>query len=167
MTHDELVVRAVAWLRKRMQCRVVLANCGTSEERPDAIGWIDPDWSIVIECKASRSDFLRDLSKPSRRSPAFGMGKQRWYLVPGWDVVRDDTLLPAGWGVLLARTGDGPKGNQIRRLRPSADFDARELSSERETLFWQLVRAQEREERGLKRLRKQAMAQLAYEAVGR
>ena len=63
MTHETLVQKAVAWLRG-YGCGVVLSeqSC-TSGETPDAIGWKRACHSVVVECKASRADFLVDREK--------------------------------------------------------------------------------------------------------
>lgn len=58
MTHDELVRRAIAWLRSKRH-DPVLAGIASCDEIPDAIGWTSGH-STVVECKTSRSDFLCD-----------------------------------------------------------------------------------------------------------
>lgn len=62
MTHDDLCERATAWLRSTGRCDPVLAGIASCFEIPDAIGW-NTDGSMVIECKTSRVDFLRDRKK--------------------------------------------------------------------------------------------------------
>ena len=101
MTHPKLVEKAVAWLR-RYGCSVVLSeqSCA-SGETPDAIGWKRGCHSVVVECKASRSDFLADKDKPFRVKPTIGMGCERFYLASG-GIIRADEL-PAGWGLLELR----------------------------------------------------------------
>ena len=68
-SHEQLVERAGRWLRGTMRCNVVLLEPGYGSvgEIPDAIGWTSDGVSIVVECKASRSDFLADRNKPARR----------------------------------------------------------------------------------------------------
>jgi hypothetical protein len=102
MTHPKLVEKAVAWLR-RYGCSVVLSeqSCA-SGETPDAIGWKRGCHSVVVECKASRCDFLADKDKPFRVKPTIGMGCERFYLAPA-GIVRPDEL-PAGWGLLELRS---------------------------------------------------------------
>ena len=96
MTHAELVQAAVAQL-KRWRCLPICSEmhcANTYGEIPDAIGWLSRA-SILIECKATRQDFLRDSEKLFRKEPGFGMGDIRFYFTnPG--VIRDD--LPEGWG---------------------------------------------------------------------
>lgn len=61
MTHDELVRRAIRWLRSK-KFDPVLAGIASCKEIPDAIGWSSSDCS-VIECKTSLADFRRDRHK--------------------------------------------------------------------------------------------------------
>jgi len=101
VTHSKLVEKAVAWLR-RYGCSLVLSEqCCASGETPDAIGWKRGCHSVVVECKASRCDFLADKEKPFRVQPGIGMGCERLYLAPV-GIIRADEL-PAGWGLLELR----------------------------------------------------------------
>lgn len=100
ITHDDLVIRAEKWL-KQQGCGVTFRDefhgRSLSGELPDAIGWRD-GLSILIECKASRADFLADKTKPFRADPSKGMGDWRFYLCPPGVITQDD--LPKGWGLL-------------------------------------------------------------------
>lgn len=114
MTHPELVTLAEKWLW-RQGCGVVFAELSTlaTPETPDAIGFRTTT-SILVECKASRADFLADKNKPFRRDPSRGMGDWRFYLTPKGLVTKDE--LPEGWGLIevgrsVRRTHGGPKGN--------------------------------------------------------
>lgn len=66
MTHAELCEHARRWLSGTMRCDPVFSNCASCSEVPDAIGW-SSRWksygSIVIECKTSHTDFLKDKRK--------------------------------------------------------------------------------------------------------
>lgn len=65
MSHGELVERALDWLASR-RCAPIFNNCASCAEIPDAIGWSSSykhHGSLVIECKASRSDFYADKKK--------------------------------------------------------------------------------------------------------
>lgn len=99
MTHDDLVQRAVRWLRNTRKCPVVLAEYTSAlPVIPDAIGF----WrahSILVECKVSRADFRADRHKPSHRG-GWGPGRERWYMTPP-GLVRPDEV-PEGWGLLEA-----------------------------------------------------------------
>jgi hypothetical protein len=69
-----------------------------SGEMPDAIGWKKACHSVVVECKASRADFLADAEKPWRQKPERGVGCERYYLAPSGFIHTDE--LPTGWGLL-------------------------------------------------------------------
>ena len=112
MTHAKLVVLAVAWLR-RYRCGVVLSEQAcASGEMPDAIGWKKACHSVLVECKATRPDFLVDRDKPFRLRPETGVGCERYYLAPK-GLIRSEEL-PAGWGLLQVC------GRGIEKVRPSA-----------------------------------------------
>jgi len=73
VTHGELCVRAMRWLRGTMRCNPAYSGNASCSEIPDAIGWTSR-WkfygSVVVECKTSRNDFLADKKKCVRyRSP--------------------------------------------------------------------------------------------------
>lgn len=99
-THATLVDRGARWLRSK-GCKLVLREFVAAHEIPDVIGWRGT-WgdSYLVECKASRSDFLRDRNKPWRLEPALGMGTYRYFLCPPQMIKPDE--LPAGWGLLYA-----------------------------------------------------------------
>lgn len=72
------------------------------KETPDIIAW-SSGISTLIECKASRADFLRDAQKIVRKKPDAGMGQRRYYLSPpGVIEVKD---VPVRWGLLWAEKG--------------------------------------------------------------
>jgi hypothetical protein len=92
---------AVAWLR-RYRCGVVLSEQAcVSGEMPDAIGWKKACHSVLVECKASRADFLADREKPFRQRPELGVGCERYYFAP-CGLIRAEEL-PEGWGLLEVR----------------------------------------------------------------
>jgi hypothetical protein len=114
--HDQLVERARRWLKGTCGCSAVLTELRAftgSGECPDAIGW-RAEYSISIECKTSRADFLADRKKPFRCDRALGVGTYRFYLCPP-DLIAPEEL-PDGWGLLYAgekqiRRVAGPIGN--------------------------------------------------------
>ena len=93
MTHEKLVAKAVAWLR-RYGCGVVLSeqSCANGET-PDAIGWKRACHSVVVECKISRADFLADRDKPFRQNSKLAMGCERYYLAPSGLMVPDALVM--------------------------------------------------------------------------
>lgn len=110
MTHDYLVERAAKWL-KSFGCGIVFDDRfqarTESGERPDAIGFRH-DVSVLIECKATRSDFLSDKRKKFRIDPQLGVGDWRFYLCPPGIIKVED--LPCGWGLLYCHP------NKIERV---------------------------------------------------
>lgn len=105
MTHAELVQRAVKWLKSTAKCPIVFAEIVTAgavwECHPDAIGWRRGRWSLLVECKVSRSDFYADRKKPIHLDPERLPGQQRWYMTPP-GLVRVGEL-PDDWGLLECR----------------------------------------------------------------
>ncbi|MGE4296810.1 MAG: hypothetical protein AB7E47_02175 [Desulfovibrionaceae bacterium] len=94
--HAALVERGLRWLRNR--CSVAFAELVTiAGEIPDGWGY-SADGSILVECKATRSDFLADAKKIYRRLPEKGMGNHRYFLCPP-DLIKPEEL-PASWGLL-------------------------------------------------------------------
>lgn len=100
-------------------CHLVASEMINSGEQADAIGWSSGGWSTLIECKASRADFLRDAEKFYRRHEDMGMGLERYYLTaPG--VIREDDDLD-GWGHIEA-----PHPTHLSKLvfrKPSKAFE--------------------------------------------
>jgi len=108
VTHAELVDRAERWLRGTARCSVVVRELWSmSMEIPDAIGWRG-NQSTLIECKATRADFLSDAKKPHRMNPDWGMGELRYYMTPPGLISVDE--LPARWGLLEA----GPRVVRVK-----------------------------------------------------
>ena len=95
MTHDELVKIARKWLKAR--CPVVITEIAGGQEEPDAIGWKSHS-PILIECKATRQDFLSDRHKSFRRYPESGLGHKRYYMAPKGLLKPDE--LPDKWGLI-------------------------------------------------------------------
>lgn len=104
-THDQLVIRAMKWLRKpssgknicyRGACGVVVPELNSfAQEQPDVIGWLNGGVSHMIECKTTRSDFLAESRKAHRKNSS---GTYRWYLSPPNIITEQD--VPEHWGLL-------------------------------------------------------------------
>lgn len=110
MTHADLCERARRWLTGSAGCPIALVEFVVSlSEIPDAIGFRKSGRdSIVIECKASRSDFLRDAHKPHRKADAKALGDYRYYMCEP-DVIGPDDL-PDRWGLLWV------VGTKVKRM---------------------------------------------------
>lgn len=88
LTHRQLVGLAHRYLHS-LGYPCILTEPGYRKELPDAIGFKDDD-SLLIECKASRADFLKD-KKKEFRAEGKGVGMYRLYLTNAgivfpWDV---------------------------------------------------------------------------------
>jgi hypothetical protein len=105
-----------------------------ADENPDVIGWAPEAGSVLIECKLTRSDFVRDASKAVRKNARSGMGHRRYYLCPP-DVIQVKDL-PAKWGLLWATKG------QIGVMREARGHPERNLIAEVRFLSSMLRRAQ-------------------------
>ena len=121
MSHDELTKIAERWLLKAKGCAFVFRELHTmAYEIPDAIGFRGAGISLLVECKASRADFLSDHKKPHRREPHEGMGDYRFYMCPTGLIKADE--LPDKWGLIYvteagrARQIAGPRSNIYSRL---------------------------------------------------
>jgi hypothetical protein len=102
MTHAELVERAVRWLRGTAGCPIAFGELVTvaCSEQPDAMGFRDCGASTyVIECKASRADFLADRHKGHRRAEE-ALGLYRYYMCPPGLIKPEE--VPERWGLLYA-----------------------------------------------------------------
>ena len=96
MTHTELIESARKWLWRK--CSIVITEMATGGgEEPDAIGW-QGTLSTIVECKASRSDFLGDAKKHFRIFADAGMGKHRVYCAPKGMIKPHE--IPSRWGLI-------------------------------------------------------------------
>jgi hypothetical protein len=111
--HKELVTLGEKWVTR--QGFAVVASelvAGRTKEQADVIGFRS-NCSVLIEAKASRSDFLTDARKPHRVSG--GLGVYRFYLCPPGVIEVAD--LPERWGLLYA------EGRGVRDvLRPAGNM---------------------------------------------
>lgn len=96
MTHNDLVKFAAKKLKQK-HALVVTEIASGAGEQPDALGFRGNS-TTLIECKASRSDYLSDAKKFFRREPWRGMGALRYYMTPPGLVTVDE--LPLKWGLL-------------------------------------------------------------------
>jgi hypothetical protein len=108
MNHKELVKRAQAWLTNTRHCTIVLSELKTrNTETPDGIGF-SGSMSYLIECKATRADFLADKNKIFRREEERGMGNLRYFMVPAGKIVTPDEV-PDPWGLIEVYPSDYPR----------------------------------------------------------
>jgi len=112
-SHNNLVGLAKKWLQNQGCGYVVSELKSMCMEIPDAFG-LRADRTILVECKTSRSDFLKDAKKPFRINPNQGIGDFRFYLCPENLIHKED--LPEKWGLLWydgkkIKKIHAPKGN--------------------------------------------------------
>ena len=132
ITHSECVAVAAAYMQKRAD--VVLPEFFThNAELPDVIAF-RRDFSTVIECKVSRSDFLADKKKPFRMHPNSGMGDHRYYCAPKGMIKPEE--LPQYWGLLEVY----PNGTIRKRVESYVKFN-KNLEAEHYLLFYYARRA--------------------------
>jgi hypothetical protein len=144
MTHTECVAAATLYLSKR--CKVVLPEFYShNDELPDVIGfstgyitdgniWSGGVYSVLIEVKVSRSDFLADKKKSFRMRPEKGMGDRRYYCCPKGLIKKEE--LPDGWGLLYVY----PNG-QVRQVESSRSLHKKNSESELYLLYYYARRA--------------------------
>lgn len=98
ISHHELVDRAFLYLHT-IGCSIRFKERVTSiSENPDAMGFGGRNFSILIECKASRADFIMDKKKWFRKKPEDGMGYKRYFMTPVGMLKPSE--IPKGWGLL-------------------------------------------------------------------
>lgn len=100
-THKDLIPIAYQWVLRRSPCGVAFKELNThagNGEYPDVIGFGSWGNSVLIEVKASRSDFLADKKKAFRKCPEQGMGRYRFYMCP--DGLIKPQELPERWGLI-------------------------------------------------------------------
>lgn len=106
MTHAEGVEIGYKWALKNGHCGVAFKELNTATpngEYPDVIGFASGGFSLLIEVKVSRSDFLADKNKMFRKNPELGMGSRRYYLCPKGLIKVEE--LPDDWGLIEVENG--------------------------------------------------------------
>ena len=132
MTHGELVEKARIWLIGTERCAVVITEMDSGAGQcPDAIGF-HPGYSVSIECKSSRADFLRDKKKLHVRSDR-GMGCEKYYLAPPGVIKRGD-LPDFKYGILE------PRGRGLRAVHSPSRFFAKPDFQKENTLLVSAIR---------------------------
>lgn len=132
MKHNALVIRAEHWLKKTMKCPVIFTELVTyAGEIPDAIGF-NHSFSILVECKTSKSDFHSDVKKRIRRKYSMGMGNHRYYLCQPEIILPKQ--VPEKWGLLWAY----PKKIVVKK--ESIGFWSSRINKKERFLFYSFIR---------------------------
>ena len=127
MKHARLVAMAADWLQV-VHSVTITEMSSAGFETPDAIGFRGHD-TTLIECKASRADFLRDRHKWFRAHPELGLGQKRYFLAPVGVIITAD--IPPKWGLLTAPDRGGWRDIRIAR---KAQAQVRNMQHELELL---------------------------------
>ncbi len=115
ISHKELVNTAFRYLKYSINCSVVFKErVGSTSENPDAIGF-RMGFSYLIECKASRADFLADKKKLFRKRSNTGMGDERFFMAPIG--LLEPSEIPEGWGLIEV----GEIARKYRRIETTKD----------------------------------------------
>jgi len=144
MTHRQLCEMGARFIAQKLYHGKeypwrILIETGFRKENPDVFGFTRYN-SVLIECKASRSDFLADKKKPFRQNPQEGVGNTRYYLVN--EGVAKPEEMPEGWQLLEAIDENtirvspsfNPFGINVG-LNGSTPFDIRNATAEID-LMW-------------------------------
>lgn len=127
ITHQLLVQIAYKWVL-RNGCGVAFRefrSYACNGEFPDVIGFSSGGHSTLIECKATRSDFLADRKKSFRITSQLGMGSYRFFCAPDGLMLAAD--LPNGWGLIEVDA----KGTPWCRVNPWKGWEKREQRNEK------------------------------------
>ncbi len=98
------VLRAPSAKGGNMHLAFTEIGCQSVKEHPDVFGLHSSGETIVLEAKASRSDFLADKRKEFRNDPDQGMGDFRYYICPK-DVIKEEDLVGTQWGLIWVSPG--------------------------------------------------------------
>lgn len=114
VTHAMLVRAARLWLLKDHRVVATEMIVTAIGEVPDVIGFKGCGTSTLVECKASRADFLSDARKVFRRTDQ-GLGTYRYYMVtPG--IITGDNDIPKWWGAVEYRPSGHARGYFIKKI---------------------------------------------------
>jgi len=109
-THEQVIAKAARWAKKKYPV-VITEIVSTTRESPDVLAF-GSNVSVVIECKISRSDFLKDKKKSFRKKTEMGMGRIRYYCAPAGIIEKHE--VPDNWGLLII----GSTGKAITIKKP-------------------------------------------------
>lgn len=100
LSHEDLTRLGCRWLRNRGFTSFRETTSIYGNEVADVIGWNNRGSSILIECKRSRGDFMRDKLKDCRRFDDLSFGCFRYYLCPAGMLDKEE--VPPKWGLFWA-----------------------------------------------------------------
>lgn len=123
MTHSELVSITAQKAQGLFGCGLILMEPRTTRLHfsPDVFAVKKGGLTFQFEIKVSRSDFLKDFTKPHRKTPDKDVGVFRYFVTPYGMISPDDPLLSSNgvnWG-LLEVSGSGSRMYVRRGPNPS------------------------------------------------
>lgn len=136
-THNELCKIGVKWCQRSESqkghgCKIAVSEVGNGEIA-DVIGFREYESrhykgvkSVVLEAKTSRSDFIKDQSKPHRQVGAKCLGDVRYFICPEGLIKSNE--VPYGWGLLYVNS----RGHVIIKKGLACDSDTRSIKERRE-----------------------------------
>jgi len=128
ISHRELVDRAFLYLHT-IGCSIRFKERVSSiSENPDVMGFGGRNFSILIECKASRADFLTDKNKWFRKRPEDGMGYKRYFMTPVGMLKQSE--IPKGWGLIEVYEKTSRMNHRVRIAVEAEAFHARNREAE-------------------------------------
>lgn len=139
MNHKMLCNLGSKWLKKKgfsIILEEMVASTLTGEQ-PDVLGFKN-GYSVLIEAKFSRGDFLKDKDKFFRKKHDKGVGNYRLYICPTNLIAKEE--IPEGWGLLYVDEKlkveeiIGPKGNSFGAWSGCKYFDSN-LQAEKDMLI--------------------------------
>ena len=89
--------------------------------------------SIIIECKANRSDFLKDKKKVFRQYADMGMGVLRYYFCCDRVITKED--LPENWGLLVFN----PTTNKVKIIVDAVANDRKQTAFNDTRMLYSLL----------------------------
>ena len=141
--HSVLQLSGARWLKDHGFPLVQIESHTVRKEHPDVIGF-SLAYFAIIECKASRADFLRDKGKISRQEPE-ALGNFRFYLAP--EGIIDESEIPSGWMLLEYSEGKAKLKGYHPAARPAIIAEMKpvllnrtDLKGERDILYSLAIR---------------------------
>jgi hypothetical protein len=130
---------AARWLRNQGYVAYRESSSIYGPERVDVIGWRNAGFSILIECKRSRADFLRDKEKHFRALSDLGYGNMRFYLCPAGLLLPAD--MPPKWGLLYAYP------TRVQKKKDAEPFDYKTVAQQEKRLLCAILHRLDKAER--------------------
>lgn len=123
MTHQDLIEITAQKIQTLFRCGLVLKEPKSIRLNfsPDVFAVKKGGATFQFEIKVSRSDFLKDVSKP-HRTESLDVGAFRYFVVPWRLITPDDPVFDRGhmkkWGLIWVGSGETPRFKIVRGASP-------------------------------------------------